>query len=398
MISSNDRAILRELAKKQQDFAHLPIMQEREEMWLNHNELIGNDVPIHFEVGTFERELMPTLATSTDFARGVEWNLHRNMLNHIHIDDDRVVPKTFDIPWHIRFLPFGIEISTQHTEGNAFKFDHVIQDLEKDFHKLGAPVISCDKDKTLAEQVAIEDAIGDILPVRVVNGYALAASATQEIVKLMGMSQMYMALYDYSELFTQMVEMLADAYVNFFCFLKDEKLMTSNNGNDWLGQGSFSFYRENLLWGYADSQETESISPEAFGEFFFPLYSRITAGFDLISYGCCEPVHKIWESCLSKFANLRKVSISPWCDEEYMGTVLKDSNVIFHRKPSPNFVGVGRVLDEDGFSQHIKKSLIAARGCKLEIAFRDVLTTVGDITKPRRAVEITRNQISKYWG
>jgi len=274
----------------------------------------------------------------------------------------------------------------------------VIQDLEQDFNKLNPPIISCGKEQTLHEKDMVEETLGDILPVRIVNGYALAASATQEIVKLMGMSEMYMALHDYPELFLQMMDMLADAYVSFFNFLKNEELLKANNGNDWLGQGSFGFNRKNLLWGYADSQETESISPNAFNEFFFPLYRRITAGYDLLSYGCCEPVHQIWEPCISKLANLRKLSISPWCDEEYMGSVLQGTNVIFHRKPSPNFVGVDTVFDESGFAKHIANTLRAAKGCKLEIAFRDVLTTVGDITKPRRAVEITRNQISKIWG
>jgi len=398
MMTPNDRTILRELAKKQQAFASLPIMQEREQMWLNHNELIGNDVPIHFEVGTFERELIPALQTTTDIARSIELSLHRNMLNHLHIGDDRVVPKTFDIAWHVKFVPFGIEVSTQHAEGNAFKFNHVIQNLEADFYKLKPAIISCDKEHTLKEKEIVEDAIGDILTVRIVNGYALAVSATQEIVKLMGMSEMYMALYDYPQLFSKMMEKLTEAYINFFRFLKNEELLAANNGNDWLGQGSFGFYRKQLLWGYADSQETESISPEAFCEFFFPIYKRIAAEFELFSYGCCEPVHQIWESCLCKLTNLRKLSISPWCDEEYMGTMLKDTNVIFHRKPSPNYVGVDRVLDENGFSKHIEKTLRAAQGCKLEIAFRDVLTTAGDTTKPRRAVEITRKQINKYWG
>ena len=80
VISSKDRAVLRELAKQQQEYAHLPIMEQRETMWRNHNALIGKDVPIHFEVGSFSHELTPPLKTTIDFARNIEWNLYGNML------------------------------------------------------------------------------------------------------------------------------------------------------------------------------------------------------------------------------------------------------------------------------------------------------------------------------
>ena len=134
-----------------------------------------------------------------------------------------------------------------------------------------------------------------------------------------------------------------------------------------------------------------------FGEFFFPYYLDVARNFGLLCYGCCEPVHKIWEKYISKLPGLRKVSISPWCDEGYMGEALKGSNVIYHRKPSPNYVGVGKELDEAGFCKHIIKTMKCARGCKLEISFRDVYTLEANIQKPRRAVQIVRELTGKYW-
>ena len=125
-----------------------------------------------------------------------------------------------------------------------------------------------------------------------------------------------------------------------------------------------------------DSQETVGISPDMFEEFIFPCYQKIASQFGLLSYGCCEPVHPIWERCLSKLPNLRKISISPWCDEEYMGEQLRGSHVIYHRKPSPNFLGVDEILDEDAFRAHIRRSLTAAAGCEMEITQRDVYTII----------------------
>lgn len=80
-----------------------------------------------------------------------------------------------------------------------------------------------------------------------------------------------------------------------------------------------------------------------------------------------------------------------------MGERLKGSSVIYHRKPSPNFLGVDPVLDEEAFRQHIRKSLKAARGCKMEITQRDVYTIHHNIPKARRYVEIIREEIETHW-
>ena len=80
-----------------------------------------------------------------------------------------------------------------------------------------------------------------------------------------------------------------------------------------------------------------------------------------------------------------------------MGEKLKGSKVIYHRKPSPNFLGVNPTLDEDAVREHIKKSLLAARGCKMEITQRDVYTIHNNIDKARRYVEIIRQEIENNW-
>jgi hypothetical protein len=118
--------------------------------------------------------------------------------------------------------------------------------------------------------------------------------------------------------------------------------------------------------------------------------------YGLMYYGCCEPVHAIWEHGLASLPHLRKVSISPWCDEQAMGERLRKAPVIYSRKPRPNYVGVG-TLDEPAFTEHIAQTLRAAKGCHLEIIFRDIYTFDGDPTKPGRAVKIARRLIDSMW-
>ena len=78
----------------------------------------------------------------------------------------------------------------------------------------------------------------------------------------------------------------------------------------------------NDLWLNINSQETVSISPRMYREFILPYYADLAKEFGLVYYGCCEPVHAIWDCCVSQLPHLRKVSISAWCDEERMGEAL----------------------------------------------------------------------------
>ena len=80
-----------------------------------------------------------------------------------------------------------------------------------------------------------------------------------------------------------------------------------------------------------------------------------------------------------------------------MGERLRGSRVIYHRKPSPNFLGVGETLDEEAFRKHIRRSLEAARGCKMEITQRDVYTLNHNPEKGRRFVQIIREEIEDHW-
>lgn len=184
-------------------------------------------------------------------------------------------------------------------------------------------------------------------------------------------------------------------------------MLTPCCGNNWVAQGTFAFSNEMKkegeitlkdVWGFMDSQETVGVSPDMFHEYIFPAYKRISSLFGRLSYGCCEPVHTFWEKSLSTLENLRKISISPWCDEEYMGAALRGKNIVYQRKPSPLFIGGADIeLDEEGFREHIRKTMRAAEGCPLEITFRDTYTLNGNLGKPRRAVEIVREEIENTW-
>ncbi|MGQ9890027.1 MAG: hypothetical protein ACUVSX_16300, partial [Aggregatilineales bacterium] len=43
---------------------------------------------------------------------------------------------------------------------------------------------------------------------------------------------------------------------------------------------------------------------------------------------------------------MKKVSISRWCDQNFMGEALRGTQIVFSRKPDPNFLSVNATKDK----------------------------------------------------
>jgi hypothetical protein len=80
-----------------------------------------------------------------------------------------------------------------------------------------------------------------------------------------------------------------------------------------------------------------------------------------------------------------------------MGEALRGTEIVFSRKPDPNYLSVEAKLDEGAWAAHIRETLEATRGCFVEFIVRDVYTVHGDLNNPRRAVEIARREVDRYY-
>lgn len=414
-ISKSDKQILREVAKKQMDFAKMERNEKLKEEWTKHNELQGERPMIHLEAGTFEHEILPQrLRCEGGFAKEIETTMYQNFQNQEYFDDDRITQDYYGMNYDTGFTLFDIQMHVQETVNEVgektlgHQFMSILEDLEDDYQKIKKSSFYVDIENTMAKKQAVEEAIGDILPVKL-EGTCIYTVPTQMLVHIMSMENMMFNIYDYPELFKEMMGRITADTLEYYDLMEEKNILLPTTQGEFVGQGSWAYnttlpeekangrFTTKDVWGFMDSQETVGISPEMFEEFIFPTYKAIGDRFGMPSYGCCEPVDPIWEKCLSKFDNLRKVSISPWCNEEYMGEQLRGSKVIFHRKPSPNYLGVGVSLDEEEFRKHIRKSLMAARGCKMEITQRDVYSINHDIAKAKRYIDIIKEEIVNLW-
>lgn len=405
-MTEKDRSRIRALADKQIALARGDGNRALEDEWLRHGAMKADTRPmLRVELWTFEQNILPSLMECEgEEARGVEAMLLRNVVNRTLFGDDTLVPDHIGTRPRTWFVPFGLKVSREETGSLGHRFIPHIEDLEEDFYKLGPSVFGIDREKAARDAEFLEGLVGDILPVRP-DGFSLYASPTQDIVHIMSMEDMFIAMKDSPALFHRMMEMLTSDYESYFRMLEREGLLRSAARSQHLAQGSYCFTDElpdrkdaaalSDMWLYLDSQENSGVSPEMYREFVFPYYRRLMELSGLVSYGCCEAVHGIWPGCLSTVPNIRKVSISPWCDEGKMGEALRSRTAVYLRKPSPNLLGVGDSLNEDAVRAHFRHTAECASGCKLEIAVRDVYR-VGTWQKVRRYVELAREGLEHY--
>ncbi|MEK6793795.1 MAG: hypothetical protein AABZ39_03390 [Spirochaetota bacterium] len=414
-ITESERVYLRDLAKKYRDYAALPVMAEREKRWYAHNSLSAGSPMIVMEVGSFAADFLPALRCESPEAARIERKLIEPILNHELIDDDKVIS-----PWlaideaDISFKEFDLNISRSRVKDArglelGYHDESPITDLIRDFHILKPSVFSVNREMAAQRMAFAEDVLGDILPLRRTNrilDWYLGISA--KCIRLMGMERYCMALIDTPDAVRDLYRFLRDDARRFIRWLEYEGLLTLNNGNQYAGAGSYGFTDElpkddvsagvklSDLWVNMNSQETISVSPSMYADLIFPTYRELAAECGLVYYGCCEPVHTIWDDCLSKLPNLRKVSISAWCNENFMGERLRGSRIIYSRKPDPTLIGVG-AFDEARYREHMAKTLTAAKGGTLEVVFRDVYSISGEKSRPGKAVRILRELIEKHW-
>jgi hypothetical protein len=417
IISKSERKHLRELAKKYMEYANLPIMNERVNLWYAHNDCNAERPVIIFETSPYEHEFLPTLKCTSKNAKKIELQLLSAITCFEKIDDDKVISPYFSVDWQIELLRYGIEkkrIFAQDDLGIniGFQDEHLIGNITKDLPSLGPSIYYVNRKFTAEKVNMIADLMGDILPVVVTNtSLRWEVSIAIRAVELMGLEAMMISMIDCPLEIKKLFRYIVNDIQSYISWQESEQLLTLNNGNDFVGSGSYGFTNElpsdqylktgNIttkdLWVNLNSQESVGISPMMYGEFIFPLIMEIAKRFGLVYYGCCEPVDSIWDEYISKLPNLRKVSISPWCNEKFMGDALKGSRIIYSRKPHPSFLGVDKNLNEEAFADHIQTTLKCANGCTLEFIFRDIYTLTGNINKLNQVVNIIKRQIDKSW-
>jgi len=310
-IPTEERAYLRELARKQAEYAALPVMAQRRQMWLDLNDGRPARPPVVIETWTFDRDFMPAGAIRcvSETARSIEWQLLRNIRNHELIDDDKAIPDTFEMGWFADIDHLGVKIpqeAVKDAQGveTGYRFLHPATGPKEALDLLRPAVCRVDRERTMAWKAFLENLFDGLLNVRLSTGVFGWTSLTQIVIRLMGMEAFFTALYDSPDDLHRLMAFLRDNALRVMRWAEAEGLLRVNNDVPDNSSSSYTItarlpaagYRPPAarlcdMWGSAEIQETVGISPEMFHEFCFPYYRDICRPMGLLYYGCCEPAH-----------------------------------------------------------------------------------------------------------
>jgi hypothetical protein len=314
-----------------------------------------------------------TLHCQDGFLRAVEQDMRRTLYKWNNCRCDMIIEpfyrlnRVIEIP-HL----FGMDV-IERTSDEGDKTNHIIShhyddqipDIES-ISKLQDPVIRVDDALTQRRREILDKLFGDILPVRV-TGITSAGffHPWDDISRLRGVQPLLYDLYDEPEKMHALMRRYTDLSLKLLQMEEDMGLLdvptptvhcTAGYADD-IPAPEGRVTRANI-WGRGTAQIFASVSPAMHEEFDIAYEKEFFAGFPLVYYGCCEPLHdKI--DIVEKIPNVRKISITPWADVQIAAERI-GSRYVLARKPNPANVAVP-VLDKSLVRREIRETLDVCR-------------------------------------
>ncbi len=402
-----DKQILRDLAKRFAEITNSPEMERRRERWYAHNDLKeGPPLILMFPEGSWNEILTDDdLKCEDTQTRNYEHTLRTNIYWHDVIADDAAQESRFYVWPSFDLGSYGAEPTYSYGEDRgSYRWEHPLQNLDDDFKLLSMPEPVYDREETERRLDAANDVFGGILEVtlrRNLDGWTLGM--TSEVIRLIGLDNLFLYMYDNPDGLHRLMAFMRDAKLKLLdTYDREEGLMPPNDRDGYTGSGGQAYTHDFDMnaksplmrcWGFAESQETVGVSPGMFDEFVFQYQLPLLERFGLNCYGCCEPVHERLGSIM-KIPRLRRVSVSPWCDQRIAAEALGRS-AVFSRKPNPAHICAS--FNEEAARADIASTLEAARGCNIEFIMKDTHTLQHEPWRAARWVQIAREEIARRY-
>lgn len=404
--NQNDVKVLRDLAKRYMEIAQTDVMPVRKKLWKDLHDLKPQRPVIIFEPFWLDGYLDDyKLQCEDTLLQNVEKRMMFAIRQFDEMDDDIVVEPYFRIAWWgpglvstgKEFGDIKIEEHTAKEAGLAYLSNFPIKTPD-DIKRLTPRTFRIDRKPALEMKDRLENIFGDILPVKLGNfdnfDFDLGnqpftgnnfIGVTWDLFKLIGTERIMTWVYDCPDALHALCRFLTDDKTRFYNFLKGEKLLDFNTDNQLAGPSCYGYVSDlpavgtdkevelKDLWTWPESQETQSMSPKMFSEFFLPYISELANMFGLSYYGCCERVDDKLDYVKKAIKNLRIVSVSHWNDFKKVGEEL-GKDYVFSRKPTPAYVS-GETANWDLVEKEAIETREATKNGCLEIICRDVYSS-----------------------
>lgn len=411
-VSSNDRAILRDLAKRYMDLCESDRNVELKEEWrrLNNMEpcrpmikvndgLLGEEIAPHMPKVQVENELL--LNPARRLNRMLNWNAT--------LDDDQVF-----YPWLTLPAP-----RFTHPEGTWGVAKNQVRDatsrgwrnlpvLEKigDLKKLKATEHRV-LDPNPPRAQLLEEVIGDILPVHVarntIYGVWGGTDLCQPAGALFGLEELLMALYTDPEMIHEFMAFTRDAVI--------ANLKQGEAAGDWSTPVS-SYYLtpsfcdelpdptpdsrgaklKDIAW-FFHAQEFDAVSPDMFEEFLFNYQLPIMELFGRVAYGCCETLDNKLD-VLKRIPNMKKILSGPLSDPACYPEAFGKQCVISWR-PVTTIIA-SENFNEDAQREQLREGVAKLEGCNIEVHMHEPMSVQGDLNRVKTWVRLAREETEEW--
>ncbi len=410
-VSASDRDVLRALAERVAGNADRPSESTKRESWYAHNDLRSKMplVLVDPENGWNEIVTPESIACSGELARRWEMILRKELFWGDSLKDDRPLEPLFEVGYTYTDSEWGVQEDYHGgASGESYTWEGKIQKPE-DVGKIRTPVIAIDTETTSRTLALAQEVFGGLLKVGLRGIWWWSLGMTLDLARLVGLEKMLYLMYDDPGMVHRIMGLLRDGYLAKLDSLEKNNLLCLNNAHSYVGSGGIGYTRElprgkvenrgsartGDMWCLTESQETVGVSPEQFEEFVFQYQLPIQEKFGLNCYGCCEPLQARWH-ILKKIPRLRRVSVSPWADQEMMARMLEDKYV-YSRKPAPSLLAVPR-MEADAVRADIRATLDVTRGCVVELIMKDNHTLGKNPDNLVQWVRIAREEIGRRAG
>jgi len=412
LFPEGDKALLRDLGKRVAELAALPVMEERQKLWVDHNGLKRTRPLILCDPENGWNEIIPAsrILCENSVARYWEYYLRKQIFWGEMMNDDYVVEPVFNLPYVYSEKPWRVkgaegEQSVLKTAegGKAYKIKAVLEDYDNLENDILRPQIDIDYKTTEILLETAKELFAPSLDTRINTVWFWSTGLTDDLVFMRGLENLMYDFYGDPDGLHRIMKLLADGTMEKLDFLESSGLLCLNNDGTFVGSGGIGFTDElpgkdfagkvrlKDMWGLGESQVTTAISPQMFEEFIFTYQKPIMERFGLTSYACCEPMDKRFD-IVKSVKSLRRVSVSSWANPEIMSEKLGHSYV-YSYKPAP--APLSRpVLDQDNARKDIKNILKITRDNCVELVMKDNHTLGENPENLLNWVRIVREEIS----
>ncbi len=408
-IDKEEKHYLRDLAEKVAQIASETAYTKKRDMWFAHN-MLKKERPLVLvfpEDSWFQMIDLDTLKVKDSYWRQWEWYFKHLIYRHERLDDDFVIEPEIYVGSVVHKGDWGVDIKYKKiAENGSYIWEPPLKE-ERDIEKLKYPSIRVDEAATARIYDTVNEMFGDILPVRMQCGVRIDASIIPTAATLRGMEQLMIDIYDRPQWLHKLLGFITEGNLKMIDYLESNGYLTLNNRNQYTDSGGIGYTRElpksdfdekNVrlkdLWVHSASQEYAEVSPAHHEEFGLDYQSRILERYGLVAYGCCESYTRKF-AMAKKIPNLRRVSVSPWCDVQTAANELEDK-YIYSWKANPAYLAGG--FNEDIIRSNVRKTLEATKGCVLEIILKDTFTVENHPERIEIWLKTVREEISRVYG